>query len=139
MDGVQVAMHNLSPYGNVSNSTIDLCPQTFNCTEKGSVSFDIGRAPSYVAIVSSALSCLGSFLVIATFLLLKDMRLAPRRLSPFWLLQTSSVQQAISLAPPTFWCILIRLTVRAVNFFTISAGHKHPSLHGRPFVLSAGH
>ena len=83
MDGVQVAMQNLSPYANVSNSTKDLCPQTFNCTEKGYVSFDIGRAPSYVAIVSSGLSCLGSFLVIATFLLLKDMRTGAQKIITF--------------------------------------------------------
>ena len=68
-------MQNLSRYANVSNSTpVDFCPQTFNCAEKGYVSFDIGCVPSYVAIASSGLSCLGSFLVIATFLLLKDMR-----------------------------------------------------------------
>ena len=78
-------MQNLTTYANVSNSTIatDFCPQTFNCTEKGYVSFDIGRAPSYVAIVSSSLSCLGSFLVIATFLLLKDMRTSAQKIITF--------------------------------------------------------
>ena len=69
----------------VSNSTpVDLCPQTFDCTEKaGYVSFDIGRAPSYVAIASSGLSCLGSLLVIATFLLLKDMRTGAQKIITF--------------------------------------------------------
>ena len=73
-----------STYANVSNSTIatDFCPQTFNCTEPY-VSFDIGRAPSYVAITSSSLSCLGSFLVIATFLLLKDMRTGAQKIITF--------------------------------------------------------
>ena len=70
-------------YAKVSNSTIDLCPQTFDCTEKGYVSFDIGRAPSYVAIASSGLSCLGSLLVIATFLLLKDMRTGAQKIITF--------------------------------------------------------
>ena len=71
----------LSP---VSNSTpVDVCPQTFDCTEKGYVSFDIGRAPSYVAIASSSLSCLGSFLVIGTFLLLKDMRTGAQKIITF--------------------------------------------------------
>ena len=68
---------------NLSNSTPDFCPHTFNCTEKGYVSFDIGRAPSYVAIASSGLSCLGSFLVIATFLLLKDMRTGAQKIITF--------------------------------------------------------
>ena len=85
MDGLQVARQDLSPFVNASNSTpVDLCPQTFDCTEKaGYVSFDIGRAPSYVAIASSGLSCLGSFLVIATFLLLKDMRTGAQKIITF--------------------------------------------------------
>ena len=85
MDGLQVARQNLSPSVNVSNSVLDVCPQTFNCTEKDyyNVSFDIGRSPSYVAIASSGLSCLGSFLVIATFLLLKDMRTGAQKIITF--------------------------------------------------------
>ena len=81
-----MAMQNLSlyqAYANVSNSTPDLCPQTFNCTEKDYVSFDIGRVPSYVAIASSTLSCLGSFLIFATFLLLKDMRTGAQKIITF--------------------------------------------------------
>ena len=68
----------------------------------------------------------------------KTCELAPRRLSPFWPLQTSSAQQAISLVPSTFWCILIRITNRAVTFFKLSAGYKHQSSHGRPSVPSVG-
>ena len=68
-----------------SNSTPYSCPQTHDCnnTTPGYVSFDIGRAPSYVAITSSGLSCIGSFLVIATFLLLKDMRTGSQKIITF--------------------------------------------------------
>ena len=60
------------------------CPQAHACnTSAGYVSFDIGLAPSYVAITSSWLSCLGSFLVIATFLLLKDMRTGAQKIITF--------------------------------------------------------
>ena len=60
------------------------CPQAHACnTSAGFVSFDIGLAPSYVAITSSGLSCLGSFLVIATFLLLKDMRTGAQKIITF--------------------------------------------------------
>ena len=75
---------------NVSNSSpVDIyCPHTYDCrnitTENDTyVSFDIGRAPSYVAIVSSTLSCLGSFLIFATFLLLKDMRTGAQKIITF--------------------------------------------------------
>ena len=58
------------------------CPQTYDCSISGYVSFDIGRALSYVTITSSGLSCLGSILVIATFLLLtlKDMRTVAQKI-----------------------------------------------------------
>ena len=60
------------------------CPQRYNCSHvNNSASFDIGRAPSYVAIASSGLSCLGSLLVIATFLLLKDMRTGAQKIITF--------------------------------------------------------
>ena len=49
------------------------CPRIFDC-ESPNVSFDIGRTPSYVSIASSSLSCLGSVLILLTYLLLKDMR-----------------------------------------------------------------
>ena len=53
---------------NVSNSNFTpySCPQTHDCnnTTPGYVSFDIGRAPSYVAITSSGLSCIGSFFYV---------------------------------------------------------------------------
>lgn len=49
------------------------CPHSFPC-ESGKASFDIGRAPSYVSITSSSLSCLGSILILITYFALKDMR-----------------------------------------------------------------
>ena len=80
-----VAMQTHSPSGNVSNSTAfySVCPHSFHCSENGSVSFDIGPAPSYVAIASSGLSCLGSFLLIATFLLVKSMRTDAQKIITF--------------------------------------------------------
>ena len=74
---------------NVSNLTsADSCPHPYDCqnitTENDKyVSFDIGRAPSYVAIASSTLSCLGSFLIFATFLLLKDTRTGAQKIITF--------------------------------------------------------
>ena len=43
-------------------------------------SFDTGTAPSYVAIVSSTFSCLGSLLIILTFFILKDMRTGSQKI-----------------------------------------------------------
>ena len=50
------------------------CPKTFQCSGDGNVSFDIGRIPSYISITSSTLSCLGSLLILFTYMTLKDMR-----------------------------------------------------------------
>lgn len=49
------------------------CPHNFQCSD-GLKSFDIGIAPSYVSIASSALSCFGSILIVATYCLLKELR-----------------------------------------------------------------
>ena len=68
---------------NLSNSSSGppWCPQSYDCgNSSNNISFDIGRAPSYVAIASSGLSCLGSFLVIATFLFLKEMRTGAQKI-----------------------------------------------------------
>ena len=61
------------------------CPEHYNCTDvdgtsDGYVSLDIGVAPSYVALVSSALSCLGSMLIVAAYLALRDMRSGAQKL-----------------------------------------------------------
>lgn len=49
------------------------CPRSFKC-DPPLHSFDIGLAPSYVSLVSSFLSCLGSVLILAAYAQLKDMR-----------------------------------------------------------------
>lgn len=57
------------------------CPTSFNCTESHRlVSFDIGVSPSYVGIVSSSLSCLGSVLIILAFCVLKDLRTVAQKI-----------------------------------------------------------
>jgi len=68
---------------NLNNSSCSQpsCPQSYDCDKSlNTTSFDIGRAPSYVAIASSGLSCIGSFLVIATFLFLKEMRTGAQKI-----------------------------------------------------------
>ncbi len=50
-----------------------VCPHSFECPTNLE-SFDIGRAPSYVSLTSSSLSCMGSILIVLTYCLLKDMR-----------------------------------------------------------------
>ena len=49
------------------------CPRPFEC-EEPLVSLDFGLIPSYVSIASGCVSCLGSALVVATYLVLKDKR-----------------------------------------------------------------
>ena len=49
------------------------CPEVQQCHD-GLVSFDIGRVPSYLNLVSSSLSCLGSVLIVFTYCVLRDMR-----------------------------------------------------------------
>ena len=51
------------------------CPQEFNCSASpGNVSFSLGRAPSYASLVSSSFSCLGSLLLVLTFIMLPEIR-----------------------------------------------------------------
>ena len=54
------------------------CPRRFDC-DPPKTSFDIGDYPSYVAIASSSLSCLGSALILLTYCLLRDMRTGAQR------------------------------------------------------------
>ena len=49
------------------------CPKSFEC-ESPDVSLDVGRVPSYISIVSSAFSCLGSLLIIVAYAVVKDRR-----------------------------------------------------------------
>lgn len=55
------------------------CPQEFNCSGD-SVSFSIGRAPSYVSLISSLFSCLGSILIFLAFLKLPEIRTGAQKL-----------------------------------------------------------
>ena len=49
------------------------CPEVHQCHD-GLVSFDIGRAPSYLSLISSSLSCFGSILIVLAYFVLRDMR-----------------------------------------------------------------
>ena len=60
---------------------ISACPQDFNCSGHDyNVSFSIGRAPSYVSLVSSFFSCLGSVLIFLAFLALPEIRTGAQKL-----------------------------------------------------------
>ena len=62
------------------------CPQMFNCSQppgagaENFVSFSIGPLPSYVSLVSSFLSCLGSLLILLAFLTLPEIRTGAQKL-----------------------------------------------------------
>ena len=60
------------------------CPSAANCSSsKGFVSHDIGRGPSYVAIVSSSLSCAGSLLILLIYCLFRDLRSSAQKIITF--------------------------------------------------------
>lgn len=68
--------------GETADSSSSTCPWfdgSKNCTP-GTEKIGTGTAPSYVAIVSCTFSCLGSFLIILTFFLLKDMRTGSQKI-----------------------------------------------------------
>lgn len=58
------------------------CPWAGNgtCSGGGFVPLDIGKAPSYIAIISCSFSCLGSILIILTYFMLKDMRTGSQKI-----------------------------------------------------------
>ena len=58
------------------------CPMSNSCIPPD-VSIENGRVPSYVAIVSSGFSCLGSILIVVTFFALKDMRTGAQKIVTF--------------------------------------------------------
>ena len=66
----------------VGSTDAPLCPMSFNCTPPR-VSMENGLVPSYVAIVSSGFSCLGSILIVVTFFALKDMRSGAQKIITF--------------------------------------------------------
>lgn len=62
------------------------CPWETNhtkCNSNDLVKFDITNIPSYFTIVSCTFSCLGSVLIILTFLVLKDMRTGSQKIVTF--------------------------------------------------------
>lgn len=62
------------PASPLTHSILSGCPRSYNCSERGHVSFDVGRIPTYCSIVSCSLSVLGSLLVFLAYFLLKDIR-----------------------------------------------------------------
>ena len=63
-------------------STPHGCPVSLSCTPPD-ISIENGPIPSYVAIVSSGFSCLGSILIVVTFFALKDMRSGAQKIITF--------------------------------------------------------
>ena len=49
------------------------CPEKHQCHDN-LVSYDLGKIPGYLSLVSSSLSCLGSILIIITYLVLREVR-----------------------------------------------------------------
>lgn len=56
-----------------------VCPQNYECPN-GLVSFSIGKVPSYLNIASSSLSCMGSLLILLTYLVLPNMRTGAQKI-----------------------------------------------------------
>lgn len=69
---------------NLTNTSQDICPHSIDdCQESHYVSYDIGTGPSYVAITSSAVSCIGSLLIILVYYLFKDLRSSAQKIITF--------------------------------------------------------
>ena len=67
----------------LGNKTFPCPSAAANCSSKGLVSYDIGRGPSYVAIVSSSLSCAGSLLILLIYCLFRDLRSSAQKIITF--------------------------------------------------------
>lgn len=68
---------------NDTNTTRVLCPHTIDNCSEGRVSYDIGTMPSYVAIVSSTISCFGSLLIILVYCMFKNLRSSAQKIITF--------------------------------------------------------
>ena len=68
---------------NFTNSSRVLCPHSIENCSDGRVSYDIGTKPSYVAIASSSVSCLGSLLIIFVYFHFKDLRSSAQKIITF--------------------------------------------------------
>ena len=55
------------------------CPRSFEC-EQPEVSLEIGPVPSYASIAASAVSVLGSLLIMVAYAVLKDMRTGAQKI-----------------------------------------------------------
>ena len=77
-----MALYGYSDTTTAPPSTESSCPQSFNCSADY-VSVENGPIPSYVAIVSSGFSCLGSILIVVTYFALKDMRSGAQKIITF--------------------------------------------------------
>ena len=60
-----------------------LCPQRETCSQSDLHYLNIGPVPSYLAIVSSALSCVGSLLIVGIFLAFRDLRSGAQKIITF--------------------------------------------------------
>ena len=90
-----------------------VCPHTYKCPD-GLASFGIGNLPSYLNIISSGMSCLGSILILITYLVLRDMR--------------TGAQKIITLlAIADFFCSLGFL-LGSVNFLAYGSLHTDCAL-----------
>ena len=69
-----------------STSSRHQCPsEAVNCDSYGKdwESFEIGRVPSYLAISSSGLSCIGSILIIIVYVVFRDLRSGAQKIITF--------------------------------------------------------
>ena len=95
--------------GSGSSSSAAGCPHSFPCNGSD-VSFDIGRAPSYVALVSSTLSCCGSLLVLLVYAVFEDLR-------------ATTAQKVITLLAVADLVTALGYVMGSVNFLVHFNGH----------------
>ena len=87
------------------------CPESHPC-QNNLVSYDFGKVPGYVNVVSSSLSCLGSVFIVAVYLLFKDMR--------------TGAQTVMTLLAIADFFIAFSYLLGSVNFNT-AFGSKDPA------------
>ena len=98
-----MASHYVNSSSSSSSSQALLCPGIFACTLP-SVSFDLGKVPSYISITSSSFSCLGSLLILYAYFSLKDIR--------------SGAQKIITLLAVADFFTAFGYIIGSVNFLT---------------------
>ena len=120
-----------------TTSPLPQCPASNDCTHSD-ISIENDPLPSYVAIISSGFSCLGSILIVVTFFVLKDMRTGAQKITLFLLLQISSMQYATSLAPLTSLLTTTKPSPRSARCLRTYVWHKLPSPAGPCLPPSSG-